>query len=296
MVRNPARLTSLEHPKLSCRRWSAGDPVESNALSEAHAVLHLAAYIPPDYSDPGYLEECMRVNAFGALDLARRAVEAGVRRFVLFSSGQIYSPGEAAATEGDPVFPAHRAPYYLSSKLAAEIYLEHYRVNGALRTSILRIGSVYGPGMQGDGVLLRFASRARAGLPIEVHDAGRYTIDLVYVDDVVRATLLVLERSADGTFNVGSGKSTSTLEIAHAIIRTLGMSQTLIAVRPPIAGSPRGFRALDISKAKRLLGYSPLDLRQGLEKWLRPTQMPEPGHTHAMPTPSADRRHAPSIP
>lgn len=268
LARSSDRLNRLGNPRLSVLRWSVGEPVGRESLKDTAAVCHLAAFIPPDYSDPAYAEECFRINALGTLALAESAAEARVRRFVLFSSGQIYAQSDQPVSEGDLVYPAHRAAFYLASKLAAELFAEHYREARALPVTILRVASVYGAGMKPEGLISKFAKNAAEGIALKVHNGGRYRADLVHVDDVAGATLSAIERNAGGLFNIGTGVSHSTAEIAQMIVEILGASPKLIDVLPPDGRVPEGFSALDITKARDVLGYLPLDLKDGLRKCL----------------------------
>jgi len=70
-----------------------------------------------------------------------------------------------------------------------------------------------------------FASRLLAGLPPIVYEDGAQTRDVVYVDEVARATRLALERpEADGrALNVARGVAVGVAEFARALARALGV-------------------------------------------------------------------------
>src|SRR5205085_1155443 len=109
------------------------------------------------------------------------------------------------AREDDPLYPAQQAPFYLSSKLTGEIYAEHFRLARGLPVTILRVSSPYGPYMKPRSLVARFVTQLRAGQPVEVADGGRYTVDLVHIDDVAQAVFLAVDRAADGIYNIGAG-------------------------------------------------------------------------------------------
>lgn len=240
------------------------DPViPAGAMSGADAVCHLAAHVPGDMSDPGEAEACLRRNALATLELLRAADAAGVETFIYFSSGQIYVRSPRPVRESDPVYPAARAPYYLASKLAAEVFVTHYGSTGRLKTAILRVASVYGPGTRQDGLVPRFIRQVRAKQPIVLNDGGRYQADFVYVDDVVGAVIQALGRRSAGIFNIGSGAPASIHEVAREVLRLCGGDESLLSLA---AGrSDPGFAALDISRARSDLGYTPTPLVEGLE-------------------------------
>lgn len=260
-------LHTVDHPRLRALAWEAGGVLPPDALSEADAVFHLAAFIPPNQTDPAFARPCLEVNALGTLALLEAALTAGVRRFVYFSSGNTYQPLDRPVTESDPLFPIHRATFYLSSKLVGEMYALHYGAARGLPVTSLRVSSVYGRGMHDKALIRRFIASLSAGSPITVDDGGRFTADFVNAGDVIDLALLAVEQSADGVYNAGSGTPLSTLELAHAIADAVGASPDLIQVKPPGTGAA-GFSALDITKS-RSLGYTPKQFRVGLAELLQ---------------------------
>ena len=270
LLRDPSRLAHLACATLRAERWRIGqDRVDNNFLAGADAILHLAAFVPPDHENSGYAAECFRVNALGTLELARQASEANVGRFVLFSSGQIYSASKKAVSERASVYPAHRATYYLSSKLNAELFLQHQSYTKGLAVTILRVASVYGEGMPGTGIIPVFIKRILEHRDIHVFDGGTYAVDFVHVDDVVGAALRVIEKQTDGIVNVGSGQATTSLEVANILVKVMKADRNCIKVQE-CDGISRsaGFPGLNIRKAGRAFNYNPLTLEQGLTLWL----------------------------
>ena len=262
LARNQDRLAKLSHPRLRIAHWSIEHPQRGlEFFAGADAVCHLAAFIPPDHSDPGYAEQCFRTNALGSFAAARLALDANVRRFLLFSSGQSYAFSEKPATEEDPLYPTRRATFYLSSKIAAELFVQTF--SPALPTTIFRLASVYGPDMKG-GVIEKFLKNIREEALLIVHDGGRHHVDLIHVDDVATAALLAIERNADGIFNIGSGRAVSMLTVAQAMARLFDLDPQCIELLPASDSRPAGFAALDIRKARERLGFAPMQLAEGL--------------------------------
>lgn len=266
LLRDTAQLSHLNYPLLRVERWDIGqDLLSRNLLSGVDAICHLASFIPLDYGDPTHAAECFRVNALGTLQLSQQASEAKVGRFVLFSSGQIYAPAQVAASEEALVYPAYRAPYYLGSKLMAELFLQHQSSTSALSTTILRLASVYGNGMQQKGMIPEFIRRISEGRDIDVLNGGRYSADFVHVDDVVEAALRVIEKQVEGLFNIGSGQSRTSLEVARILVKVMKADEKRIKVHAADnLLSSTGFPALDIQKARDAFGFSPLTLENGL--------------------------------
>jgi dTDP-L-rhamnose 4-epimerase len=95
------------------------------------------------------------------------------------------------------------------------------------------------------------------GLPLIVYEDGNQTRDFVHIDDVVEANIVALENSAADfqAFNVGSGKTTSVLEYARAVMEKLGSTS---GVRLP-GEYRRGDNRHSVSSVDKLnrLGWSP---------------------------------------
>ena len=250
-------------------RWDALDATEPDMLAGVDVVCHLAAFIPPDFNDPGAAEACFRVNALGAVKLLEAASQAGLRRMVFFSSGNAYAPGPPLLKEDCPQRPARRAPYYLMSKVCGEVFVEHWAWSRGLSACSLRVGSVYGPGMDERGLLPTLARRLLAGEPVILRDGGLHTADFVHVDDVAAAALAAAEGDATGPLNIGSGEATAAAALADMLAALTGASPDLVHVEKPRPGTgATGFGALDIGRARELLAYRPRSLRLGLREYV----------------------------
>jgi UDP-glucose 4-epimerase len=241
------------------------DPVDLSAkLAGVDSIVHLAAYIPRDLSDAAEADHCLQINASGTLRMLLAAEQAGVRRFIYASAGQFYNCSESAATEDDVVYPSSRATFYLVSKLVGEIYVDYFGRLKKVETVNLRIGSVYGPDMPSTSTMHRLILNVMTGRPIQIENHGSYRVDLVYVDDVASIICRVLRSGVTGVYNVGSGKATTMAELIEEIVRQCpGSSPILDHIS---TSKSLGFSALDITKARRDLGFKPLDLKEGLAR------------------------------
>lgn len=119
------------------------------ALNDTSIAVHCAArvHVMDDQSaDP--LMEFRRVNVGGTLNLARQAVEAGVRRFIFISSikvnGEGTAPGERYTANDTP---APIDPYGIS-KREAEDSLREIAAESGMEVVIIRPPLVYGPGVK----------------------------------------------------------------------------------------------------------------------------------------------------
>src|SRR3954449_6805608 len=205
------------------------------------------------------------INLVGFANLLDGAGAGGVRRVVFASSGGVvYGDPEVIPTpETAAKLPI--SPYGVS-KLSGEHYL---RTLGALRGFegiAMRYANVFGPRQDPKseaGVVSIFVSRLLAGEPLVVFGDGKQTRDYVFVKDVARANVLASTVPApQGTaldapaFNIATSRQRSVLELAQAVGEVMGQKNPRMEFAPPRAGEL--FRsALDVSKAKRVLGWTP---------------------------------------
>jgi UDP-glucose 4-epimerase len=215
------------------------------------------------------------INVVGLVNLLEGAGQGGVRRFIFASSGGVvYGDPEVIPTpETAPKLPV--SPYGVS-KLSGEYYL---RAVGALRGFegvAMRYANVFGPRQDPKseaGVVSIFVSRLLAGQPLIVFGDGRQTRDYVYVKDVARANVLASTASIsqgganlDGpAFNIATSKQRSVLDLAQSVGEVMGQKNPRTEFAPARAGEL--FRsALDVGKAKKVLGWAP---EYGFENGLR---------------------------
>ncbi|MEQ1506261.1 MAG: NAD-dependent epimerase/dehydratase family protein, partial [Myxococcota bacterium] len=241
--------------------WAVGSPAP---LDGVDAVVHAAAHRPAAYADPGAAAACLTVNAVGTSALVEQAAAAGVRRFVYLSAGNVYRPLGRPAQEDDPIWPSHRAPYYLGSKICGEFFVSAATEAGRIAAVSLRPSAIYGPGMPA-GLVSTLVGRLRAGQGVTLADGGRYEADLVAVDDVVDAIVAALARPVSGAVNVGSGTTVTAAVLARTVAALVGADPASITIEPE-RGDPPGFVALDVRRAQAELGITPRSLAVGLQR------------------------------
>lgn len=125
-----------------------------------------------------------------------------------------------------------------------------------------RYQNVYGPGQSLSnpytGILSIFSTRIKNRNSINIFEDGRESRDFIYINDVVDATILGLEKDcANGySFNVGTGVATDVLTVANTLIEKYG-----IKVPVTVSGNYRlgdiRHNFADITLAHQLLGFEP---------------------------------------
>ena len=196
------------------------------------------------------------VNIGGTLRLLLAARDNKVRKVIFASSSSVYGD-TATIPQTEDIPPNPLSPYALT-KLAGEYYCDIFRQMYDLSTVCLRYFNIYGPrqdsGSQHATVIPAFIEKISQGLPPIILGDGKKSRDFVFVKDVVRANILAVQNNAEGTYNIGSGKSTSINELAQAILGVMDKDLPLVYEKSRPGEVVQSLA--DITKA-RSFGYEP---------------------------------------
>jgi nucleoside-diphosphate-sugar epimerase len=192
-----------------------------SALSDIEVVIHLAnrAHILNEKVRDS-LSIFREVNVEGTIQLAKQAVESGVKRFIFVSSIKVNgeNTSQYPFTESDR--PNPRDPYAVS-KLEAEIALREIAQKSSMEIVIIRPPLVYGQGVKGNyqrlvclvewGVPLPFSSIKNKRSLISLDNLIQFLAEAVAHPSVVNQTLLVADK-----------KDLSTPELIEKIAASIG--------------------------------------------------------------------------
>lgn len=187
------------------------------ASRQFDTIFHLAAnaYVPPSVEYPLFDFETNAVSTIKLLEILR-----GQQRrptLIVMSSAAVYgNPTSIPVTEADATFPV--SPYG-AGKLAMERYVSVYSRIYGLRAAALRLFSVYGPRQRKQIVYDFMVKLSKDPNTLEIIGDGSQVRDLVFVEDVVSAALVVADRAQlEGeVYNVAGGLGYSTTEMADVI-------------------------------------------------------------------------------
>jgi UDP-glucose 4-epimerase len=208
-------------------------------------------------------------NLTATLALLEASAKQSVKRFIFSSSASIY--GDTLGNPAEENFKPDPLSHYAVQKLASENYCAVYDRLHGIETVCLRYFNVYGPRQRADspysGVIAKFTTAARNGMPLKIYGDGLQTRDFVHVNDVAYANLLSAKLPSRAlssrVFNVGSGKSISVKDLALEILKNFSGSAQ-IEYHQAQAAQIR-FSESNISLAKKVLNYQPLiDLPEGI--------------------------------
>jgi UDP-glucose 4-epimerase len=241
----------------------------SRFLKNADWVIHCAAQVSVERSmkDPLFDAEN---NVIGTVNLLWNSFLHEARNILYVSSAAVYGdPMRVPLGEDHPTNPL--SPYGVS-KLCGERYALAFAAAYGLSVCVVRPFNIYSsradPNSPYSGVITKFISRAKEGIPLLIEGDGEQTRDFVHISDVVRMIALIVKKpnmSVGRIFNCGTGKANSILELA-GIVQSLSKKKIDIKHVAPRPGDIRQSCA-DISAAQNLLGYCPgTELKEGIRQ------------------------------
>ena len=234
-----------------------------NFIDKGDVFVHLAAYIPKDHYDSKNIINCYNYNVLKLEELMSAAYSSGVSHFIYYSAGNAYANKVKYNKENDLLFPSGRASVYLSSKISAEFIIDHVSQLYGVPTTIFRISSPYGPNNKS---IINFIIESLINKQVITLDhEGKFSADFVHIDDISNIVLKSIKNSIYGTFNIGTGRRSSLLQIAKETVDILGLKNDLIFTKK--LNNDKEFETyplLDCSKAKKTFKYNPASIVDGL--------------------------------
>ncbi len=221
-------------------------------------IFHLAARFANELSIQNPIEDLV-VNTQGTLQILLHTAKQKPKRFVYTSSSSLYGTQKVISFK-ETLYPNPSTPY-AASKLSAEHYCSAIGKLSELNYTIVRLSNSYGP-FDPPGrfrnVIPNFFDAAIHNKNIVITGTGKETRDFTFIDDTVQGIILAAsKKSAENQiFNLGTGKETKILKIAKLILE-ITKSNSKIIFKPRRSFDLITRRKMDISKARRLLGYSP---------------------------------------
>lgn len=225
----------------------AGD-VRDFAFPEGHfdAIIHAATSAVTTMSD----DEMTSVILDGTRHVVEFAKVAGCRKVLFTSSGAVYGPRTAPASEEDVCKPVTA---YGKGKLEAEKIL----IGSGLEAKIARCFAFVGPHLN-RGIhfaIGNFIQNCLDGKPIVINGDGTPLRSYLYADDLVEWLFAILQRGESGRpYNVGSDHAVSIRELAETVRKVMGSNSDIIVKGKLDSGAMPSVYVPDTSRVADELG------------------------------------------
>ena len=288
------------------------------ALKDQDAIVHYAAETGTGQS-MYEVEKYVDVNINGTALMLNLLVNGSynVKKVIVASSRSIYGEGKYISKELGAVYPTQRESIHMdqgdfevkypnSSALTLvgtdeESKIHPSSVYGITKQNqeqmvltvcptvgiagvAFRYQNVYGPGQSlknpYTGILSIFSTQIKNGNNINIFEDGLESRDFVYIDDVVDATILGLEKEEanNQVFNVGTGVAKNVLTVANELVKNYGLDVAINVSGNYRLGDIRHNYA-DLTKINKLLGFSPkVSFEAGLKsfaEWVNTQEVQE---------------------
>lgn len=229
------------------------------ACKDVDYVLNQAAWgsVPRSLEMPIFY---CKNNIEGTLNMLEAARCNGVKKFVYASSSSVYGDEpnlpKTEGREGNLLSP------YALTKRCDEEWAKLYTMHYGLDTYGMRYFNVFGRRQDPNGayaaVIPKFIKQLLNDEQPTINGDGKQSRDFTYIENVIEANLKACLASSDAAgeaYNVAYGGREYLIDIYNTLTEALGKD-----IKPIFGPDRKGdikHSNADISKAKRLLGYSP---------------------------------------
>jgi UDP-glucose 4-epimerase len=166
-------------------------PAVSAAVAGHDAVYHLGGFADLNAAKTRPLDT-VHANIFGTINVLEAMRAHGISRFLFASTAYVYS------REGG---------FYRCSKQACESYIEEYARAFALRYTVIRYGSLYGPRADATNGVYRLLRTAMAEGRLVYSGAPDDIREYIHVEDAARLSVDVLDPAYEGQHVMLTGAS-----------------------------------------------------------------------------------------
>ena len=212
-------------------------------------------------------EEYYDVNVKGTENIFNIAEKYGIK-VVFASSSSVYGNTEKIPilenNERNPINP------YGKTKLEDEFLAEKYSKKGVSIIG-LRYFNIFGKGQTGSyaGVITKFVNQLKEKKAPIIFGDGSQIRDFIFVEDIAQSNLsAMLSKINFGFFNIGTGKTTTILQLAKFLIKLYNL-EISPEFSDPLDGDVQKSQA-NIKKTQQLLNWTyEIEIEEGLEKMIK---------------------------
>ena len=235
------------------------EKIVDNAMAKSHLVVHFAAetHVTRSIKDDAIF---FYTDVIGTRVLMSAVVKyaKNIERFIHISTSEVY--GTAASEPMDEEHPLNACSPYAAAKVGADRLVYSYCCTFNVPAVILRPFNNYGPNQHLEKLIPRLITSAIKGEPFTIHGSGQQKRDWIHTLDTSKAIDAALhvknfESIKHQVINIGSGLSTSILDIAKIILESFKLPESqlqFVADRPGQVDN----HISSTAKAKALLNWN----------------------------------------
>jgi UDP-glucuronate 4-epimerase len=229
-------------------------------------VVHLAARagVRPSLEEPILYED---VNCIGTLRLLEAARRHGPRVFIFGSSSSVYGINEKVPFSEEDRIDQPISPY-ATTKRTGELLCYNYHHLHGMAISCLRFFTVYGPAQRPEMAIHKFTDLLARGETIPFYGDGSSRRDYTFITDIIDGVVASLDAEHGfEIFNLGGAETTALADLVKHLAEELAVEPRIEYLPDQPGDVPITYA--DVSKAERLLGYSPkVPIREGLKRFV----------------------------
>jgi len=249
-----------------------GDILDKDLLNEIFSsfdidiLVHMAARagVRGSIKNP---ELYTKVNVLGTLNLLEMCKKYKIKKMVFGSSSSIYGNSEVPFSENnkvdEPISP------YAATKKSAELLCYNYYHLYKIPITCLRFFTVYGPRQRPEMAIHKFTRLMNNNELIPIYGDGCSSRDYTYITDILDGIKSAIKKDLGfEIINLGSSDPIKLMDLVNLIQKKMDKKAKL-SFLPPQSGDVERTYA-DVSKAEKLLGYSPkVSIEEGIEKFVK---------------------------
>ncbi len=195
------------------------------AINECDYVFHTAAYTDLKCNK---IDNFYNTNVLGTTNILKAALDSKIKKVIYTSTLSVFGSAlyKVPITEDQPRISSYKNDFELTKKMSEEVVLEY--VKKGVHCSILNLSRVYGPGLNtySNGVN-KIISKIMQDKVLYVPDKLNIEANYVYIEDVLNAQLLALEKGLNGEKYIIGGENEDYSGLFERI-RTISKSKISI--------------------------------------------------------------------
>jgi len=232
----------------------------------ADIIYHFAAILGVDIVADNPIET-METEVNGMQSVAAAAIQNQIKKIVYASTSGVYGHLALEKSVDEEILVDPRTSYAMAKRYN-EIYLASLYEEKGIHSVAIRFFNVYGLRQDNRMVIPRFFEQALANDPITVFGTGEQTRDFTYVDDAVKASILLgVNGKGFELFNVANERESTIGEVASLIKELTNSKSEIKYIDAPKKRYDYevGRRFGSSTKLENHIGYKPnTRLREGL--------------------------------